>query len=353
VTRPGRWINAPAPDAALALVWVPFALAAHLMESNGALIRALLAVVMFLSFTHQPLTLPFVYASPWRLATHRRVFLWSPVVALVVIALFSQVSMVLVAIVGGLWNAEHTLMQRYGITRIYGRQAGDDLGSLEKAMLVGWLVIPVVSVAARGQLDHVIQQFGSGTVTGNAATFLVHMSSEARIALPVVVLAAVYLTARWLRAQRRLPSGANPGKWLYLASTAGLFAFAIGDPMAGVIGFVASHSVEYFVIVRRSIGGEARHEGTLGRIARAPHGPLWFFAAYAGIVSGLFVALYWFAPARVVLVTVLTIGAVHFFYDSFIWKLRKPAVAAPLVGTAGVRTGAPAAMATSRLASAK
>jgi hypothetical protein len=220
-------------------------------------------------------------------------------------------------------------------------------------MLLGWLAVPVLWVAARGQLKHVVQQFGSGTVTSSAARFLVDMSSEARIVLPVVALGAAYLTARWLRAQRRLPSGPNPKKWLYLASTAGLFVVAMADPIAGVIAFVASHSVEYFVIVRRSIVGEARHEGALGRVARAPHGPLWFFAAYAGAASCLFVTLYWFAPARILVVTVLTIGAVHFFYDSFIWKLRKPAVAASLVGTAGVRTGASTAIATSSLASAK
>ncbi len=336
--RPGHWIRDPASDAALALLWVPFALGAHLAEGDAPLLRATVAGVMFLSFTHQPLTLPFVYASPWRLASHRRLFLWSPLVALVVVGVFSQVSMVLVAVVGGLWNAEHTLMQRYGITRMYGRQAGDGLGPLEKAMLLTWLVIPVLLVAARGQLPHVVEQFGTGTVTGSAATILARMSAQARIALPILALAAVYLTVRWLRAQRRL--GRNPGKWLYLASTAGLFALAMVDPVAGVIGFVGSHSVEYFYVVKRSIRSEARYDGLLSRVARARRGALCFFVAYLAAASALFVALYWLAPARIVLVTVLTIGAVHFFYDSFIWKLRKPAVAASLVGPALVHGSA-------------
>ena len=57
-------------------------------------------------------------------------------------------SVALVAVVAGLWNAEHTLMQRYGITRIYGRKAGEDDGRLEKAMLVSWLVLALVWTAA-------------------------------------------------------------------------------------------------------------------------------------------------------------------------------------------------------------
>ncbi len=337
-------MRGPVPDVMLALIWVPFALAGHLVEGDSLVLPRLVAAVMFLSFAHQPLTLPFVYASPWRLATHRRLFLWGPLVALGVILLFSQINMILVAVVGGLWNAEHTLMQRYGITRIYGRRAGDELGSIEKTMLVGWFLIPLLWVVARGNLRHVVEQFGAGTVSGSAATILARMSGEARIALPLVILAATYLTVRWLAAQRpdRLRGGANPGKWIYLASTAGLFTVAIIDPVAGLMGFVGSHAIEYFVIVNQSIASEARHDGTLGRVARLRHGRSSFFGLYLAAASGLFVVLYWWAPPRILLVTVLTIGALHFFYDSFIWKLRKPAVAASLdvtrpAGSAGPR----------------
>ena len=51
-----------------------------------------------------------------------------------------NVSLTLVALMAGLWNAEHTLMQRYGVMRIYGRKAGDQHGRLEKPMLIVWLV---------------------------------------------------------------------------------------------------------------------------------------------------------------------------------------------------------------------
>jgi len=43
-------------------------------------------------------------------------------------------------VLAALWNAEHTLMQRYGVMRIYGRKAGDDHGRLEKPMLIAWLI---------------------------------------------------------------------------------------------------------------------------------------------------------------------------------------------------------------------
>ena len=39
--------------------------------------------------------------------------------------------------------------------------------------------------------------------------------------------------------------------------------------------------------------------------------------------------------SSVLLMAILTIGAVHFFYDAFIWKLRKAEVAASLAGPSG------------------
>lgn len=314
----------------LALSWLPLALAGHLVEADRHLLAVLVAAVMFLSFAHQPLTLPLVYASPWRLATHRRLFLWCPIVALVVVVVFSQVNLLLVAVVGALWNAEHTLMQRYGIARIYGRKAGDDQGHVEKWMFLSWLVIPLLWVAGRGELPAIVARLNTGNIDGTAADLLARLSTEARFALPVVAAVATYLSARWLVTECRLGSGLNPGKCLYVASTAALFAFAVVDPIAGVIGFVGSHSIEYFVLVNRSVASETRHEGTLGKIARLRYGRLSFFVAYGAAAVGLFYLLFRVTTPRVLLVTVLTIGALHFFYDAFIWKLRRPDVATSL-----------------------
>jgi hypothetical protein len=327
------WISGPVPDAALALSWVPFAFGAHLVEAGSDSLKALFAFVMFISFLHQPLTFPLVYASPWRLATHKRLFLWFPLLALAVIAVSTQISLMLVAVVGGIWNAEHILMQRYGITRMYGRMARDDQGQLERWMLVTWFLIPLLWTAARGELRHVLDRLSSASVDATAARVLARMTTEAAVALAVMVVAAGYLTTRWFVRERRAAPAWNSGKWLYLVSTAGLFGLAVVDPIAAVVGFVASHSIEYFAVVNRSVAAEQRHPGPLSRIVRQRHGRLTFFATYGLMTTGVFVALYRLAPATVLLLSILTIGAVHFFYDAFIWKLRRPEVAASLAMT--------------------
>ncbi len=331
--RPAGWIRGPLPDAALALSWVPFAFAAHVAEAGGTTsLRLLYGSVMFISFVHQPLTFPLVYASPWRLATHKRLFLWFPLGAVIVIAVSVQVSLTLVAVVGGIWNAEHILMQRYGITRFYGRKAGDDQGSLERWMLVAWFLIPLLWIAARGDLHHVLDRLSSGSVDADAVGVLARLTTEAAVALALVVVAAAYLTMRWLLNERRLVTGWNPGKAMYLLSTAGLFGLAFVDPIAAVVGFVASHSIEYFSLVNRSVASERQQVGLLAGIARRPHGQLSFFGGYVAVATVTFFLLYRAAPASVLLMAILTIGAVHFFYDAFIWKLRKAEVAASLAG---------------------
>jgi hypothetical protein len=322
-----RWIRGARPDAALALSWVPFAFAAHWVEGNSDALGLMIASVMFISFAHQPLTFPLVYGSPWRLATHRRLFVLFPPIAVVVIAVATHLSMTLVALVGALWNVEHILMQRYGITRIYGRKAGDDQGRWERWMLVTWFLVPLLWTTASGGLHGVLDRLSIGSVDSTAAGLLAKMTTAATVALIGVGAAAIYLTWRWAAQERRIADRRNYGKWLYLASSAGLFALALVDPIAAVVGFVGSHSVEYFVIVNRSIGSETRHSGPLARVARLPHGRAVFFVAYGVSITAIFLVLYRMMPASVLLVSVLTIGAVHFFYDAFIWKLRKPNVA--------------------------
>ena len=140
------------------------------------------------------------------------------------------------------------------------------------------------------------------------------MTAEAQVGAVLVGAAALYLTVRWAARERRSPAAPNYPKWLYLGSTAALFGLAFVDPVAAIVGFVSSHSVEYFVLVNRSVASEARQVGPLSRIARCAHGRLLFFAFYGLVVVATFLLLYRVVPASFLLVAVLVIGATHFFY---------------------------------------
>ena len=123
-----RWIHGALTDSVLALCWVPFAIVALAFDGRPDATKALMSAVLLFSFTHQPLTLALVYGDRERFALRRRIFTWSPLVFAVAVLVTLEVSFVLLAIVGGLWNAVHTLLQRYGIVRIYGRKVGQSDG---------------------------------------------------------------------------------------------------------------------------------------------------------------------------------------------------------------------------------
>lgn len=341
-SRRARWIRGPWRDGAAALLWVPFALAAHWLEADREALNLLLGGVLLLSFSHQPLTLAFVYGDPAQFRLRPRIFTWAPAAFVAAAVVGHAVSLTLVAVVAGLWNAEHTLMQRYGVTRIYGRKAGDDQGPLERAMLLSWLVLALVWVAADARTPSFLAKVDLGDTNAGGVGILHSLQPSARWLLVPLTAVVVALGAEWIRAEARRGREANPAKHLYVASTALLFVVMLVDPIAGLTGYIASHALEYFTIVHHTLGRRYRdrHDGgALGRAVRGPLGRSGFYAAYVGSVLALTLALRWRGSAFTYSVVYLTLGGMHVFYDGFIWKLRDPQVARGLEASPRATTG--------------
>jgi hypothetical protein len=332
------WVHRPVVDLAVAFCWVPFALGAHLLEGSRGPLDVYVTSVFLLSFAHQPLTLALVYGDREQFGLRRAIFTWSPLIFALAVLAGIEVSLVALAVIGGLWNAEHTLMQRYGITRIYGRKVGQDQGLVERLVLISWLVLALVWVSADVRTPDRLATVSLGQNNELGVQFLSQLRSLAAwLVVPVVLVVAV-LVARWLRDEVQAVRGGrdvNPAKWIYLGSTAALFGLVLVDPIAGVIGYVGAHAVEYFVIVHQSLGrryGDAATGGhsPLARAVRARTGRIGFFAVYIGVIIGIVTLLQREASPVLYAVVFFTLGGLHVFYDGFIWKLRRPKVAASL-----------------------
>jgi hypothetical protein len=329
--RRTQWIRRPATDAMMALCWVPFAVAAWTVRHEPDAFSTLLAATFALSLAHQPLTVALVYGDPGQFNQRRRLFSFSPLVFLAAILIGMQVSVLLVALVAGLWNALHTLMQRYGITRIYGRMAGQSEGRIERAMLLTWLALAALWAAASPSLPDRVAGIRLGTVNRKGIDMLTSIRPYAAALVVVAVVVTVVLAAVWWRHERRSPV-VNPAKHLYLASTALLFGVALVDPIVGFLAYVGSHAVEYLVIVHGHLGRRYRGDGAdaggaLGAVVRSPVGRSGFMTAYLLVAVGTFAVLKANSSAFTYTVVFLTFGGLHVFYDGFIWKLRRPAVA--------------------------
>lgn len=334
-----RWVHGPVLDVAMALCWVPFAAAGLALQDDPDRLSWFVGATLLLSFSHQPLTLALVYGDAANFRLRRRIFTWSPLVFAVAVFATRSISLATLAVVGGLWNAEHTLMQRYGITRIYGRKAGQDTGADEKWMLFSWLGLAMVWAAADARTPGRVDRTGIGGNNKRGLDILTDLRPAARVVLPVVALVVIVLTARWLRDELRRGDAANPAKRFYVAATAALFVTILVNPIAGFLGYVGAHAVEYFIIVHQSIGpryasaevdGGAPVGHAIRRLTR-----LGFFAVYLSLIVGLVTVLREYGDVTAYALVVFTLGGMHVFYDGFIWKLRRPNVARSLGLPAG------------------
>ena len=115
---------------------------------------------------------------------------------------------------------------------------------------------------------------------------------------------------------------------MYVASTAALFVTILVNPIAGFLGYVGSHAVEYFIIVHQNIGPryasiDVDGGASVGHAVRRL-GRLGFFGVYLGLIIASVALLDRYGGATVYTLVVFTLGGMHVFYDGFIWKRPSP-----------------------------
>jgi hypothetical protein len=339
VSRRPRWIRSAGYDLAVAALWVPFALAAWAVSGHPPAVRWLVAATLTFSVMHQPLTLLLVYGDRRQFATRRAVFVISPFVLAGLVLFGMYVSLALLAVIAATWNAVHTLQQRYGLTRIYGRKAGDTHGRLERMVLYGALITAVLAAAAATGTAEKVATAGIGGSNRRALDLLTDAAPVARVLLPFAALFALVALVRWIRAERRHTT-ANPAKWIYVGSTLLLIALIAVNPLVGFVAYVGAHAAEYFLIVHHHLEGRYRprpkpgapvpdaaelRTGPVSTVVRSRAGRTGFLAAYLAAIGAVLVGLTSVGYPYFTLF-VLIAGGLHLFYDGLIWKLRRPDV---------------------------
>jgi hypothetical protein len=336
VGTPGnpRWMHNARVDAAIALLWVPFSVAAAFTYDSRTALGVVVALTLLTSLVHQPLTLGLIYGDPAQFAVAKRVFTYFPFLLVGAILLGRTISLSLVGVIAGLWNAEHTLMQRYGIARIYARKAGEadaPRGAGERPMMISSLVFALFFGAADPRTPKLLNRIDLGATNESGVEVLQRLRPWAVALMVVAGVAMVATTLRWWRHERKLASGFSP-KRRYLLSTALLIGLIMINPIVGLMGYVGAHALEYFVIVhgaleRRYTGPIAEDGGLVGRAVRGRLKATGCVALYVLLIGAVLIAIQFRMRADLASVVLLTVGGMHVFFDGFIWKLRRPIVA--------------------------
>ena len=161
VTWHAGWLRGPSHDIAMALLWLPFAVVAYAVADEPERLRWLVSATLVFSFAHQPLTLWLVYGDASQRRAHGGVFAWAPAVVLIAVGMGMSLRPDVVALVAGIWNVAHTLRQRYGVSRLYGRLAGIDCAG-DNRLLWSWLAVAVVVALAGTDLGRAARDAGLG-----------------------------------------------------------------------------------------------------------------------------------------------------------------------------------------------
>jgi hypothetical protein len=219
----------------------------------------------------------------------------------------------------------HSVAQKYGLTRIYSRKAGYGAAWLDRAVIFSWFAYLVFALADKEK--DTLQNFTAGR------TMLEHIGDHVGLMAMIsyVVLAiALLFTAGYLATEYRNRSRISIPKNLYVISILFLYSIFLYDMVVGYIVFAFSHGVEYIAFVnmyvRKKYQQRPASHTLLARVSRR----LWI---YSGLFSLLIISLCLTGMNydRSAFATYIVGSSfLHFLYDGWIWKLRKPGVGKPL-----------------------
>jgi tetratricopeptide (TPR) repeat protein len=230
------------------------------------------------------------------------------------------------------WDIWHVLMQQYGFLRIYDAKAGTTdarTARLDWAVAISWYVTLIV-LSPHYRHDLLFRAFSSGVPVFSPALL-------AGLEGTLMVLSAV-VTLLYAARQRR-----RPFNWRKLGALASfLFAswylyVALDDFVAGFAIWSAFHCLQYFGLVWAYNRQRRDQPGTLTAWSRrlfSPRPPMVLF--YAALIAAWGAVNYagrWLdgaAASRWLMCFVITSGALHYYYDAFIWKIREPETARAL-----------------------
>jgi hypothetical protein len=321
-------------------IGLPFVAVAFALVSGHYLPgAALAAIALWVTIPHHFVTWLRVYGSPAEFARFRDRFVLGPLVLVgFVYALIHYAPLTLVLIVT-LWDHQHSLMQQYGFSRVYDFKARAGAPSTAKFDLAfNWIFF--VNMLVVSPLFSVIwvRMLHEWRVPVEAATVeAVHWVSWT----VAIVYGLVYLGhVAWCA---RRGYALNPLKYAFMFSSYFLWYFTSFSTAYLLVFAVAHrimHGIQYIVMVyyynRHKVERTGGDSALLRHVAGNLKAFLLICAAYAmvfhalteGLVRDFGFGLVGFNTNFDLFSYSLlsSFALIHYYYDAFIWKVRKKEV---------------------------
>ena len=316
------------PLASAILVWLWIGGAALLPPAAGeAAIAALAVGVSVLTFAHLIAVAPRAYLNREVFEANRRRLTVVPV--LLVGALTLSPTLLLVGgVVAVFWDVHHSAMQTFGLGRIYDMKAGNGALVLRRTDLrLNWALYVGPIAAGASLLEHLASLEGLRPLGWSAVAGLPSIAESHLLGIREAAIAAWLAATGWAawdyRAAARQGYRLPVQKAALLGSTGfvSIAAWGFATPIVAFAIINLFHAVQYFALVWLKEGN--RMAAASGRIGAIRWGALGLFLALCAAFG--FAYHYgrdwsWFAGAFI------ACSLLHFWYDSFVWSVRKKQV---------------------------
>jgi hypothetical protein len=336
LSDPAKAIHSPRVDAycfwgvpilvlAAVYVWLSIALALPAWWGQNA-VAVLLLFSAVLTYAHLIAVVPRAYLNSKVFAENRLRLTVVPAVLMVVL-LVSPAILILASIVGVFWDVHHSAMQNFGLSRIYDMKFGNGARVLRRTDLrLNWILY-VGPLAAGGSLMTHIKIFGTMEKVGLTDLAALPGVLEQHLSvISMIAIAAWIGTVGWaiVDYRRAMKAGYKipPHKAALLGSTGlvSVLAWGFSSPMIALISINIYHALQYFALIWLKEGDRITERTTV-----KPRMALDLFL----VACALFGFAYRFAPNMKLAWLVapfLACSLLHFWFDSFIWSVRKKQV---------------------------
>jgi hypothetical protein len=326
------------PLASAVLVWTWIAIAGLLAApAREMAVTALTVGVVVITFAHLIAVVPRAYMNPEVFETHRRRLIFVPL--LLILGLLASPALLLLAgVIAVFWDVHHSAMQTFGLARIYDLKAGNPPLELRRTDLrLNWVLYVGPIAAGASLMEHLVHLQALRPLGWSALTALPSLARTHATGVTEAAVAAWILFLLWAAwdYRRAMASGYKlpVHKAALVGSTAfvSVAAWGFATPVAAFAIVNLFHAVQYFALGWLKEGGRI-HAGT-ARLARReepdPTAAAQRWAALALFLSLCFafgVAYYLWRDVRVLAAAFIACSLLHFWFDSFIWSVRKKQV---------------------------
>lgn len=292
-----------------------------------------------LSFVCGVLTTAHLLAVGFRSHLNKEVFnRWPLRFTVIPVLLFVALSanlwfLVIASVVAVIWDAYHAGMQNFGLARIYDMRMGNDahagrlLDSMMNQVLYAGPLLAGVTLAFHVDSINNFAEVGAAALTTLPQNVMGHAQLIRWIVIPVCLLiCAIYVIGYWRLAKKGYQI--SPQKVLLMLSmgVASIISWGFNPFATAFAAMNVYHAIQYFGILY------AREGNAIAKTCKIDRAPPklkpWLIIAILLVPTcayGIWEMLATPGWDRV-FALILTVTLLHYWYDGFIWSVRKKQV---------------------------